>query len=63
VSTDADKEKSSSKKSSNKKSSGEEEIRRGPKAPSPSTLRFPWRLTKLLNVLTIPATMTEWHRP
>jgi len=34
VSTDANKEKSSSKKSSNEKSSSEEEIRRGPQAPS-----------------------------
>jgi len=34
VSTDANKEKSSSKKSSNEKSSSEKEIRRGPQAPS-----------------------------
>jgi len=37
VSTDANKEKSSSEESNNEKSSSEEEIRRGPQAPS--TLR------------------------
>jgi len=34
VSTDADKEKSSSEESNNEKSSSEEEIRGGPQAPS-----------------------------
>jgi len=61
VSTDANKEKSSSEESNNEKSSSEEEIRRGPRPLPPSKLKFPWRLIKLLNVLTYHATMTEWN--
>jgi hypothetical protein len=47
VSTDANKEKSSSKKSSNEKSSGEEEIRRGPKAPSTLNTHAPVEADKV----------------
>jgi len=54
VSTDADKEKSSSKKSSNKKSSGEEEIRRGPKAPSPFNPQVPVEADKVAECAHYP---------
>jgi len=47
VSTDANKEKSSSKKSSNEKSSSEEEIRRGPKAPSTLNTHAPVEAEKV----------------
>jgi len=47
VSTDANKEKSSSEESSNEKSSSEEEIRRGPKAPSTLNNHVPVKVDKV----------------
>jgi hypothetical protein len=47
VSTDADKEKSSSEKSNNEKSSSEEEIRKGPQAPSTLRAQVPVEADKV----------------
>jgi len=47
VSTDADKEKSSSEESNNEKSSSEEEIRRGPQAPSTLGAQVPVEADKV----------------
>jgi hypothetical protein len=47
VSTDADKEKSSSEESNNEKSSSEEEVRRGPQAPSNLNTHVPVEADKV----------------
>jgi hypothetical protein len=47
VSTDANKEKSSSEESNNEKSSSEEEIRRGPQAPSTFDTQVPAEADKV----------------
>jgi len=47
VSTDANKEKSSSEESNNEKSSSEEEIRRGPQAPSTLKTQVPVEADKV----------------